>query len=429
MPQLSAHFKTRQPSSIRMAQMEFAKRHDGAEAINLAIGNVSLAMHPAMSKRMFGLAETSLADGAVKYSPTVGFEPARKTFLHLLEVSGFDASKLFCQVTDGGSTAMELVILGTCGPAGSAESPLMLIEPAYTNYRQFAQRLGRQVISINRKLNAAGNFELPDLNQIEKIIQEKKPGALVIIPYDNPTGQLYTPEMLLELARLCVKYDMWLVSDEAYRELYYTGEKVSVWGLNDTQLPGIEGRRISIETSSKTFNACGLRIGALITDNAEFHQKSVAEYTANLSPNTIGQIIFSALLDESKEEIEKWYAQLRAYYQKIMRETFDGLKNLESRLIVSQPQAALYSIIDVRNLVDESFSADKFVLWAAQEGSVELDGKNMTLLLAPMSGFYSVENAEDGRTQFRMAFVESPERMKIVPRLFVKLLEKYLGIK
>jgi aspartate aminotransferase len=423
-PKVSQHFQNRQPSSIRMAQFEYTKRHDGVQAINLAIGNVSLPMHPALSERMLMLQATRLANGVVKYGPTAGFDSAQQTFLHLIETSGFDSSGLYCQVTDGGSSAMEMAILGTCDP----DQPLMLIEPAYTNYRQFAQRLGRKVISINRQLNEKGEFELPDLKQVEKMIAKYKPGALVIIPYDNPTGQLYKPETMLGLASLCVEYDMWIISDEAYRELYYEGQKVSLWGIDNSQLTNIEGRRISIETSSKVFNACGLRIGALLTDNAEFHQKAVAEYTANLSPNTIGQVIFSALLEQTKDDLEKWYNEQRHYYQEIMDEVYVGLKRLEPKLIVSQPQSALYAVIDVRNLVDENFSADEFVLWAAREGFAEIDKQKLTLLLAPMSGFYSQENWKFARTQFRLAYVESCDKIKKVPKLFTALLEKYLRL-
>src|SRR5699024_11804988 len=103
---------------------------------------------------------------------------------------------------------------------------------------------------------------------------------MLIIPYDNPTGQLYSEEMMLEIAKLCVKYNMWLLSDEAYRGLFYDEDRkiISIWGITDDQVPGIEGRRLSLESTSKVFNACGLRIGAVITDNKEYHEKSAAEY-------------------------------------------------------------------------------------------------------------------------------------------------------
>src|SRR5690606_13157045 len=126
---------------------------------------------------------------------------------------------------------------------------------------------------------------LPKMEQIEALIRKHKPGGLLVIPYDNPTGQLYSREQLLELAALCVKHNLWLVSDESYRELYYVeGRTVSIWGLSDAEVPGVEGRRIGLESASKVWNACGLRIGALVTDNEEFHRAAVAENTANLCP-------------------------------------------------------------------------------------------------------------------------------------------------
>src|SRR4030042_1257874 len=145
-----------------------------------------------------------------------------------------------------------------------------------------AGRPGRDTVSMTRTLGADGRFTLPSLEEIERLIRRHKPGALLVIPYDNPTGQLCSQEQLRELASLCVKHNLWLVSDEAYRELFYTGGRaVSVWGLSDREVPGIEGRRIGLESTSKVWNACGLSIGALVTDNEEVHRPPGAENTAH----------------------------------------------------------------------------------------------------------------------------------------------------
>ncbi|MCK5762904.1 MAG: aminotransferase class I/II-fold pyridoxal phosphate-dependent enzyme, partial [Clostridiales bacterium] len=298
-PILSAHFESRIPSSVRLAQIKYDARKVKPEAvINVGIGNVSLPTNPAMIKRMFALdaPDSPFKDGVIRYSSTVGFVETQDAFKNILACEGFDTSKLHVQVTDGGSSAMELLLIGTSGPAGTDEKPLLMIDPAYTNYISFAERVGRSTVTVNRSLSEDGKFNLPKLSEIEEKIKKHNPGALLVIPYDNPTGQLYDYNTMKDLAALCVKYNMWMVSDEAYRELYYEKEKpfVSVWGLTDEDVPGIEGRRMSIETASKVWNACGLRIGALITDNAEFHTKSVAEYTANLCANVIGQYIFGA---------------------------------------------------------------------------------------------------------------------------------------
>lgn len=431
-PILSEHFQSREPSDVRLAQMKYDERKVKPEAvINVGIGNVSLPTNPAMQKRMFELngPESPFANGVIRYTGTAGTVEAQNAFKNILKSEGFETDNLYVQVTDGGSSGMELLLLGVCGPAGTDERPLMMIDPAYTNYISFAERIGRKTVTIKRHMGHDGKFNLPDMDEVEEMIKKHKPGALLVIPYDNPTGQYYTYDLMKDLARLCVKYNMWFASDEAYRELFYTEDEklVSIWGLSDEDVPGIEGRRISIETASKVWNACGLRIGAVITDNKEFHTRSVAEYTANLCANAIGQYIFGALAHESKESILDWCKQQRDYYKDLIVKVYNKLKELEPGLIVSSPDASIYSVIDVRNVVKPGFDSIDFVLYCAGEGSVEIDGVETTLLVAPMKGFYDVDNDEEnpGKTQFRISFVETPEKMEKVPELFVKLLRKY----
>jgi aspartate aminotransferase len=431
-PILSAHFESRTPSDVRLAQMKYEERKVKPQAvINVGIGNVSLPTNPAMQKRMFALdaPESPFAKGVIRYTSTVGFTETQDAFKNILSCEGFDTSKLFVQVTDGGSTGMELLLIGVCGAPGTGEKPLMMIDPAYTNYISFAERIGRKTVTVKRHLNEDGKFSLPELDKIEETIKENNPGALLVIPYDNPTGQLYDYETLKGLANLCVKYNMWMISDEAYRELYYVegSELLSIWGITDAEVPGIEGRRISVETASKVWNACGLRIGALITDSPEFNNRSVAEYTANLCANAIGQYIFGALAHESKEQIADWCKGLREYYKELIFNVYNGLKEQEPGLIVSSPDASIYSVIDVRNVVKPGFDAIDFVLYCAGEGSVMIDGVETTLLVAPLKGFYDIKDGEfnPGSTQFRISFVESPENMAKVPELFVKLLRQF----
>jgi len=429
-PVLSEHFKKRMPSDVRLGQMKFAERKVKPALINVAIGNVSLPTNPAMQKRMFSLdaPESPFAKGVVRYSSTVGVAETQDAFKNILKCQGFDTNKLFVQVTDGGSTGMELLLLGVCGAAGTDDKPLMMIDPAYTNYISFAERIGRKTVTVKRHLGEDGKFSLPELDKIEETIKKHNPGALLVIPYDNPTGQLYDYATLKELAKICVKYNMWMISDEAYRELYYVdSDLVSIWGITDADVPGIEGRRISLDTASKVWSACGLRIGALITDNEEFHTQSVAEYTANLCANVIGQYIFGALAHESKEQIDGWCKGLREYYKKIMFKFYNGIKELDSGLIVSSPDSSIYSVVDVRNVVKPGFDSINFVMYCAQKGSVDCNGVETTLLVAPMKGFYDLQPGESnpGSTQMRIAFVETPENMEKVPELLVKLLRKY----
>ena len=428
-PEISPHFQNRKPSVIRTAQIEFLKRQDVVEAVNVAIGNVSLPMHPAMIRRLGDLQVegSPFQNGAVRYTPTVGMPETREAFRHIISSSGFAADRLHVQITDGGSQAMELVILGVCGDVGMGEKPLLIVDPTYTNYTAMATRLGRSVVSMQRALEANGRFTLPDPSRIEGIVQEHRPGALLVIPYDNPTGQLYSKDQMLELAELCVRHNLWMISDEAYRELLYTGtETVSIWGITDRDIPGIEGRRISVESSSKVWNACGLRIGALVTDNEEFHTRAVAENTANLCPNAIGQYIFAALAGESREDLRRWYDRQRGYYKSLLTELTSQMQQLLPEIIVSSPDASIYSVVDVRRIVPVEFDAMDFVLYCAREGAVDLEGKRHTLLVAPMSGFYDLPPERNpGRTQMRIAYVEPPERMKLVPLLFKELLHQF----
>jgi aspartate aminotransferase len=428
-PSLSRHFQGRKPSPIRAAQLRYLERSDGTEDVNVAIGNVSLPMHPAMIERMRHLGDNSpFEDGVVQYTITAGRPETREAFLNILGSGGYDTDGLHVQITDGGSSAMELCVVGCCGPAGTDEGPLLLIDAAYTNYKAFANRLGRSTVSVCRTLNEDGKFSLPSMEEIEATIASHRPAAMVVIPFDNPCGQFYEQSTMEELGRLCVKYGMWMISDEAYRELHYTGAPAtSIWALTEQSVPGITGRRIGIDTASKVWNACGLRIGALITDNAEFHKQSVAEYTASLCASAIGQWIFGALAHVDHDELREWYGRQRDYYRDMLFSFTSDLKERLPGVIVSSPDAAIYSVIDVRNIASPGFDALDFVLYCAGEGVVEMDGKPLTLLVSPMAGFYSTPPGEPnpGVTQMRVAYVEPPQRMALVPMLFAELFGQY----
>jgi aspartate aminotransferase len=429
-PRLSAHFAARNPSPIRLAQIEFAKRQDGTKAINVAIGNVSLPMHPAMTARLAALAAPGgpLAGGVLRYTASVGTDECRGAFLHILRSSGLATEGLQVQITDGGSAAMELVLLGVCGPAGSGERPLLVLDPLYTNYLAFAERLGRRVVALRRTLGRDGRFALPSEAEVEALIAKEQPAALLVIPYDNPTGQLFDRPTMNALGRLCVKHNLWFISDEAYRELNYTSEaSPSVWAVTEASVPGITGRRISIESASKVWNACGLRIGGLITDNAEFHRRSVAESTASLCANAIGQAVFGALGQVPHAELQQWYGQQREYYRQQMVQLSEDLGRLLPGLRVSSPAASIYTVVDLQDIVKPGFSGLDFVGWCAREGRVPVGGQAYTLLTAPLTGFYQVApgQPDPGATQLRIAFVGTPEESRLIPGLLAQLLKDY----
>ncbi|MGM9999151.1 MAG: pyridoxal phosphate-dependent aminotransferase [Candidatus Bruticola sp.] len=435
MPKLSARIAQRKPTAIRNASIKFAERKDGCAAINVAIGNVKLPMHPSMVERLKNLdrPDSPFKDGIVCYSSTAGLEETRQAFMNVLQCTGFNVEGLHVQVTDGGSQAMELLTAACCGFDGSSERPLLLVDAAYTNYSSFAHRLGRRTVSFARRLDSSGRFNLPSLHDIEKLIIKENPGALVIIPYDNPTGQLYTHQMMVDFAKLCVKYNLWFISDEAYRELHYVegvNGAISIWGVTEEEVPGIRGVRVSIETTSKAWNGCGLRVGALVTDNEELHKRLVAENTVNLCTNTIGQWIFGAVAHLNKEEVNAWFAKQRLYYKPLMQNFNRDMRQALPGVIVSRADASLYEVVDFREIVSQKFKADDFVVWCASEGYVIRNGCKTTLLTAPMPEFYNVAEGQEnwGRTQLRIAFVETPENLAKVPDLLSSLFREYLRL-
>jgi len=431
LPIISDYFQSREPSAIRAAQIVFNMRKEKPVCVNTAIGNVSLQMHPAMQKRMFNLknsADLSIREGRIMYSSTCGLEDAKQAFLNIIASGGFKTKGLNVQITDGGSEAMEYMVLGVCGSFGGKEKPLLVFDPAYTNYRGMVERTRRKLVSAARVLRDDGSFSLPDIKAIREQIKKYRPGAMLVIPYDNPTGQFFTREMMIAMAELCVKNNMWMVSDEAYRYMYYGSRPMSsIWGITDKEVPGIEGRRIGIDSASKLFNACGLRIGAIITDNKQFHDKALFEGTSNLCAPVIDQYIFGALSELSAKKLREWYKKQRNYYKPIMQKLTADLVNTLPGIIVSKPEAAIYSVIDVKNIAKPGFDAMDFVMYSAKEGKVNLNGKNYTLLTSPMAGFYNVEKGKTnpGKTQMRIAFVEPPEKMVLAPKLFKALFEKY----
>lgn len=432
LPVLSNHFRSLETSVIRRAKLKYDQRPDHAEVkvINLAIGNVRLPVHPAIFKRIqsLGNADSPFADGIFPYSNTRGFEETQKAVLNVIAGSGLKTEGLYCQITEGGSQAMELMVVGVCGNPGTDEHPLLLLDAAYTNYMAFAKRVGRKTVHITRRLGINGQFEMPDIRAIESLIKKHNPRALLIIPSDNPTGQHMSPEILLTLAKMCVKYNLWLVSDETYRELHYTPSgPTSIWTLNEETVPGITGRRIGIESVSKVWNGCGLRIGAIVSDNKEFIEKSVAENMSNLCANVIGQYIVGALAHESKTELQRWFQKQRKYYSGQIKTFVETIRKEIPGIIASNPDAAIYTVLDVKDLVKPGFDANEFVNYCAERGRVAYENEYYTVLVSSMSGFYKTPSREDnpGKTQMRIAYVSNGDTMAKVPYLFKELLRSF----
>ncbi|MFW6046559.1 MAG: pyridoxal phosphate-dependent aminotransferase [Candidatus Woesearchaeota archaeon] len=424
---ISKYLSQKQPSIIRLAQTKFQERQDNVKAINVAIGNVSLPMHPAMQRRLFSLnaKDSPFKNGVVKYSSSEGLIETRKAFLNIIASSGLNIDSLKVQITGGASLAIELCVLGL---SGNKKNPILIFDPIYTTYKYMAERLGRFIVSIPRELNDQGIYVMPSIAKIEKYIRKYKPSGILVIPYDNPTGQFISKNQFKDIARLCVKYDIWLISDEAYRELYYVQGKVSsVWGINDNGVPGIEGKRISIESASKVWNACGLRVGAIVSDSDYFMRKINAEYTIYVCTNVIGQYVFGALANESKNDLNIWYKKQREYYADIIKKVGRDISSNIPGVVVSRPKAAIYLVVDFSNITNVNFSAYDFAMYCAEEGSILLGDNAYTLLVSPIAPFYKDKVSKNSKVhkQIRISCVETKENMKKVPILIRELFNNY----
>jgi len=428
-PSLSKHYINRQPSAIRKAQILFESRTDKheVEVVNLAIGNISLPMHSKMLSRLDRLTEpdSPFRNGVVQYSSSEGTEECKKAIINSIaaEIPNKNIYDLDCVITDGGSQAMELMLLGVCGT--SSNSSILVIDPLYTNYIEFAKRLSIPISSVLRPRNEAGSYSKLDLNEVRNKINKENPSGILIIPADNPTGYQMSQEVIIEIAKMCVEKNIWLISDEAYRNIYYTNNgPTSIWNISNMDVPGIKGRRISIESVSKVWNACGLRIGALVTDNEAMFDKVRSEYTANLCANVIGQYIFGAIANLSSKEIVDWYKMQREYYSEIITDLVNGLEKELPGLIISKPKASIYIILDFSLVTPDKFNILKFIEYTAKYGRSTYNNKKYTLLLSPMNGFFSSKISENKLA--RLALVEPKDKIKLVPNLLSSLLKNYL---
>ncbi len=428
-PNISEHYTKREPSAIRKAQILFESRQDkfDVKVINLAIGNISLPMHPSMLSRLKDIckSDSPFSNGVVQYTSSEGTAECKAAILNSInaELSCNIYKEINCVITDGGSQAMELMLLGVSGTKNS--KPIMVIDPLYTNYVEFAKRLSIPLLSLKRNINSDGSFGGVETMKIRKKINEYNPNGILIIPADNPTGLQMSQNSINEIAKICVEKDIWLISDEAYRNIYFSNSgPCSIWQISNSDVPGIEGRRISIESVSKVWNACGLRIGALVTDNKIMYNKARSEYTANLCANVIGQYVFGAIAHLPSNEIIEWYSSQRSYYKRTLNKLIEGLKNELPGMILSSPGAAIYIVLDFKNITPSDFNISNFIDYCALHGKIKLGGIYHTLLLSPMKGFYNDKSI--GKKQARIALVEPESKMEIVPKVLSLLLKNYL---
>ena len=281
---------------------------------------------------------------------------------------------------------------------------IIVPEPAYANYMAFAISAGAKIRTIATTIDEG--FSLPKVEKFEELINDKTRAIMICNP-NNPTGYLYTRREMNQIRDLVKKYDLYLFSDEVYREYIYTGSPY----ISAMHLTGIEDNVILIDSVSKRYSECGIRVGALITHNSEVRKAVMKFCQARLSPPLIGQIIAEASLDAPEE----YYRNVYDEYVERRKCLIDGLNRIPG-VYSPIPMGAFYTVAQLP--VDDS---EKFCRWCLEEFNYEGE----TVMMAPASGFYTTPGA--GCNQVRLAYVLKKEDLRRALVVLAKALEAYPG--
>ncbi|MGB2371753.1 MAG: pyridoxal phosphate-dependent aminotransferase [Flavobacteriales bacterium] len=336
----------------------------------------------------------------VEYSHSAGFESYRKGLATYYQKLGIDIDYNDVMVTTGGSEAL-LFGLNSCLDNGDE---IIIPEPFYANYNGFSISAGVKVKPITTSIN--NGFALPAIEEFEKLITPQTKAILICNP-GNPTGYLYSKEELETLRDIVIKHDLFLFADEVYREFCYDGNTHH----SVLNIEGLEQHAVVIDSTSKRYSMCGIRVGCMISKNKELMATALKFAQARLSPPTFGQVAGEAALSTPQsyfDEVSTEYVQRRDLL-------IEGLNKIEG-VICPKPKGAFYCIAQLP--VD---NADKFAQWLLEE----FDHEGKTLMVAPAAGFYSTPNT--GTNQVRIAYVLNQEALTQAIVCLEKALEVYPG--
>ena len=336
----------------------------------------------------------------LEYSPSQGYRSYREKLVGYYRKYGISVTADDIIVTCGGSEAVLFAFMSCLNPGDEIIVP----EPAYANYMAFAISAGAKIRTITTTIEEW--FCLPKVEKFEELINPKTRAILICNP-NNPTGYLYTRREMNQIRDMVKKHDLYLFSDEVYREYIYTGSPY----ISACHLEGIEQNVVLIDSVSKRYSECGIRIGALITKNKEVRKAVMKFCQARLSPPLIGQIAAEASLDAPEEYSRDVYDE----YVERRKCLIDGLNRIPG-VYSPIPMGAFYTVAKLP--VDDS---EKFCRWCLEEFSYE----NETVMMAPASGFYTTPGA--GRNQVRIAYVLNREDLRKALIVLRKALEQYPG--
>ena len=336
----------------------------------------------------------------LEYSPSQGYRSYREKLVGYYRKYGISVTADDIIVTCGGSEAVLFAFMSCLNPGDEIIVP----EPAYANYMAFAISAGAKIRTITTTIEEG--FCLPKVEKFEELINPKTRAILICNP-NNPTGYLYTRREMNQIRDMVKKHDLYLFSDEVYREYIYTGSPY----ISACHLEGIEQNVVLIDSVSKRYSECGIRIGALITKNKEVRKAVMKFCQARLSPPLIGQIAAEASLDAPEEYSRDVYDE----YVERRKCLIDGLNRIPG-VYSPIPMGAFYTVAKLP--VDDS---EKFCRWCLEKFSYE----NETVMMAPASGFYTTPGA--GRNQVRIAYVLNKEDLRRALIVLRKALEQYPG--
>lgn len=334
------------------------------------------------------------------YTPSEGTASYRRKLAGYYQSLGYpiDASDIL--VTNGGSEAITIALQACLNPGDEVIIP----EPFYANYNGFACSAGAVVKPILSSID--NGFALPDIASFEALITPKTKAIAICNP-NNPTGYLYSREELEALRALCLKHDLFLLSDEAYREFCYDGREF----VSPMHLDGLDEHVILLDTVSKRYSACGARLGCLVTKNKDVWQAGLKFAQARLSPPGVAQIAAEAAVDTP----QSYFDEVKAEYTARRNTLVEGLNQIDG-VFCPNPGGAFY--VMARLPIDDS---DKFCQWMLEH----FDWNNETVMMAPATGFYSSEGP--GKNEVRLAYVLKESDLKKALICLEKALAVYPG--
>lgn len=396
MPEISKRGELMPASPIRrLVPLANKAVERGLKVYRLNIGQPDLPTPPQAIEALKNINRKVL-----EYSPSEGLKSLREKLCSYYSRFSIDVDINDIIITTGGSEAVLFAFMACLDPGDEIIVP----EPAYANYMAFAISAGAKIISIPATIE--NGFKLPPIEEFEKLITPRTKGILICNP-NNPTGYLYTMKEMLKIRDLVLKYNLFLFSDEVYREFCYTGAPY----ISAFHLPAIEDNVVLIDSVSKRYNECGIRIGAIITKHSQLKKNLMKFCQARLSPPLLGQLVALASIDTDQDYM------LNTYNEYLERRNFliDSINRIPG-CYSPIPMGAFYTV--ARLPVDD---ADKFCKWCLEEFEYE----GATIFMAPASGFYTTPGL--GKNEVRLAYVLCIEDLAKSIKILEEALKAYPG--